>query len=239
MLPSAALRTEYLKAFAEIVSRIQRSVSPGAARTERSRGTKSTPQHPAAMKAKGLPATKVEGLPATKAEGLPIAMYVAGGAAQLFYTGARVSEDIDASFSRRILLPDNLEVAYVDADGAARVLYFDRQYNESFALLHEDVHHDSLPVKIDGVDSAIIDVRAFAPVDLAVSKIARFADHDQDDIRALARAGLIMADEVRERAEQALGNYVGNLASVKTSIRLACALVRDNQAARRARIRRG
>ena len=99
MLPSAALRTEYLKAFAEIVSRIQRSVSPGAARTERSRGTKSTPQHPAAMKAKGLPATK--------AEGLPIAMYVAGGAAQLFYTGARVSEDIDASFSRRILLPDN------------------------------------------------------------------------------------------------------------------------------------
>ena len=231
MLPSAALRTEYLKAFAEIVSRIQRSVSPGAARTERSRGAKSTPQHPAAMKAKGLPATK--------AEGLPIAMYVAGGAAQLFYTGARVSEDIDASFSRRILLPDNLEVAYADADGTARMLYFDRQYNETFALLHEDVHDDSLPVKIEGVDPAIIDVRAFAPVDLAVSKIARFADHDQDDIRALAHAGLIMADEVRERAEQALGNYVGNLTSVKTSIRLACALVRDNQAARRARIRRG
>ena len=231
MLPSAALRTEYLKAFAEIVSRIQRSVSPGAARTERSRGTKSTPQHPAAMKAKGLPATKVEGL--------PIAMYVAGGAAQLFYTGARVSEDIDASFSRRILLPDNLEVAYADADGTARMLYLDRQYNETFALLHEDVHDDSLPVKIEGVNPAIIDVRAFAPVDLAVSKIARFADHDQDDIRALARAGLIMADEVRERAEQALGNYVGNLASVKTSIRLACELVRDNQAARRARIRRG
>ena len=239
MLPSAALRTEYLKAFAEIVSRIQRSVSPGAARTERSRGTKSTPQHPAAMKAKGLPATKVEGLPATKVEGLPIAMYVAGGAAQLFYTGARVSEDIDASFSRRILLPDNLEVAYADADGTARMLYLDRQYNETFALLHEDVHDDSLPVKIEGVNPAIIDVRAFAPVDLAVSKIARFADHDQDDIRALAHAGLIMADEVRERAEQALGNYVGNLTSVKTSIRLACALVRDNQAARRARIRRG
>ena len=222
MLPSAALRTEYLKAFAEIVARIQRSVSPGAARTERSRGAKSTPQHPAAMKAMGL----------------PVAMYVAGGAAQLFYTGARVSEDIDASFSRRILLPDNLEVAYADADGTARMLYFDRQYNETFALLHEDVHEDSLPVKIDGVNSAIIDVRAFTPVDLAVSKIARFADHDQDDIRSLARAGLIMADEVRERAEQALGNYVGNLTNVKTSIRLVCELIRENQAARRARIRR-
>lgn len=210
VLPSAALRQEYLKAFAEIVSRIQRSVSPGARRTK-----------------------------ATAKAGLPIAMYVAGGAAQLFYTGARVSEDIDASFSRRILLPDNLEVAYVDAGGAARLLYLDRQYNESFALLHEDVHKDSLPIKIEGINPAIIDVRAFTPVDLAVSKIARFADHDQDDIRALARAGLIIADEVRERAEQALGNYVGNLANVKTSIRLACELVRENQAARRARIRRG
>ncbi len=209
VLPSAALPTEYLKAFADIVSRIQRAVFPGAGRTK-----------------------------AMADAGLPIAMYVAGGAAQLFYTGARVSEDIDVSFSRRILLPDNLEVAYVDAGGAARLLYLDRQYNESFALLHEDVHKDSLPVKIEGIDPAIIDVRAFTPVDLAVSKIARFADHDQDDIRALARAGLITADEVRERAEQALGNYVGNLASVKTSIRLACELIRENQAARRARIRR-
>ena len=210
VLPSAGLRQEYLKAFAEIVSRIQRAVAPETGRTK-----------------------------APAKAGLPIAMYVAGGAAQLFYTGARVSEDIDASFSRRILLPDNLEVAYVDADGAARLLYLDRQYNESFALLHEDVHKDSLPVKIDGINPAIIDVRAFTPVDLAVSKIARFAEHDQDDIRALARAGLIKADEVRERAEQALGNYVGNLASVKTSIRLACELVRANETARRARIRRG
>ena len=165
-------------------------------------------------------------------------MYVAGGAAQLFYTGARVSEDIDASFSRRILLPGNLEVAYLDADGIARLLYLDRQYNESFALLHEDVHEDSLPIMIDGVDPAIIDVRAFAPVDLAVSKIARFAEHDQDDMRALARAGLIKADEVRVRAEQALENYVGNLTNVKTSIQLSCELIRDTQTARRSRMRR-
>ncbi len=211
VLPSAALRSEYLQAFAEIVARIQRSLSPGAGRTRANRADKGE---------------------------APVVMYVAGGAAQLFYTGARVSEDIDATFSRRILLPDNLEVAYVGADGAARLLYLDRQHNESFVLLHEDVHGDSLPVKIDGIDPAVIDVRAFAPVDLAVSKVARFAEHDQDDIRALARAGLITEAEVRERAEQALGDYVGNLSSVKTSIRLACELTRENQAARRSRIRR-
>ena len=170
--------------------------------------------------------------------GLPIAMYVAGGAAQLFYTGSRVSEDIDASFSRRILLPDNLQVSYVDIDGAARVLYLDRQYNESFALLHEDVHSDSLPMSVAGVDPQVIDVRAFSPIDLAVSKIARFAQHDQDDIVALARAGLITEADLRKRADEALGNYVGNLDSVKTSIALACELVRQNQKTRRARLRR-
>ena len=223
VLPVATLRKEYLEAFAEIVLRIQRSISPGVASGAPAQAVRSKPKKPAANKA--LPAE-------------PIAMYVAGGAAQLFYTGSRVSEDIDASFSRRILVPDNLEVAYFDADGVARVLYLDRQYNESFALLHEDVHEDSLPIMIDGIDPAIVDVRAFAPVDLAVSKIARFAEHDQDDMRALARAGLIKADEVRERAEQALGNYVGNLTSVETSIRLSCELIQETQTARRSRMRR-
>lgn len=52
---------------------------------------------------------------------LPIRMYVAGGAALHFYTGERTSKDIDASFSRRILLPEDLEVSYRDADGAARL----------------------------------------------------------------------------------------------------------------------
>ena len=55
-------------------------------------------------------------------EVLPIRMYVAGGAALHFHTGERVSVDVDAVFSRRIALPDGLDVAYRDADGAARLL---------------------------------------------------------------------------------------------------------------------
>ena len=156
---------------------------------------------------------------------LPIAMFVAGGAAQFFYTGARVSTDIDATFSRRLLLPDDLEVVYRDADGGARALYFDRQYNDTFALLHEDVYTDSRPLELSNVDAAVIEVRLLAPVDLAVSKLARFAEHDQADIAALAAAGLITAQAVRRRAEEAVVAYVGNLASVRTSIELACALI--------------
>jgi hypothetical protein len=65
-------------------------------------------------------------------------MYVAGGAALHFYTGEHVSKDVDAVFSKRIALPSDLELAYEDADGASRLPYFDRQYNDTFALRAND-----------------------------------------------------------------------------------------------------
>src|ERR1700687_911038 len=83
---------------------------------------------------------------------LPIKMYVAGGAALHFYTGERVSRDVDAVFSHRVALPENLEIAYRDADGAARLLYFDRQYSDTLSLMHEDSHDDSLPLSLAGID---------------------------------------------------------------------------------------
>src|SRR6202011_31454 len=84
---------------------------------------------------------------------LPIRMYVAGGAALHMYTGERVSRDIDATFSHRIALPENLEVAYRDADGAARVLYFDRQYSDALSLMHEDAQQDSRQLSLEGIDA--------------------------------------------------------------------------------------
>ena len=86
---------------------------------------------------------------------LPVRMYVAGGAALHLYTGERVSRDIDAAFSRRVALPENLEVSYRDADGAAQLLYFDRQYSDTFGLLHEDAYDDSVPLVLEGVDSRV------------------------------------------------------------------------------------
>ncbi|MBK6451060.1 MAG: hypothetical protein IPF84_00250 [Proteobacteria bacterium] len=117
---------------------------------------------------------------------LPIQMYVAGGSALHFHTGARVSVDIDATFSRRIALPDRLDVAYQDEDGTARLLYFDRQYNDTLGLMHEDAYADSLPLTLTGIDPQVLDVRILTPLDLAVSKLGRFSDQDQADIAALA-----------------------------------------------------
>lgn len=169
----------------------------------------------------------------TSKRALPIKMYVAGGAALHFYTGERVSRDIDATFSRRIALPDNLEVAYRDVDGAARLLYFDRQYNDTFGLLHEDAYDDSEPLRLEGIDSAVLDVRLLSPVDLATSKLGRFASHDREDIAALARHKLIDAAALRRRSEEALGGYVGELSRLRGSIEIACRIVEDERKRKR------
>jgi hypothetical protein len=47
---------------------------------------------------------------------------------------------------------------YRDPDGAARLLYFDRQYNDTFALLHEDAHQDSVLLPLKGIDPSVLDV---------------------------------------------------------------------------------
>jgi Nucleotidyltransferase of unknown function (DUF6036) len=158
---------------------------------------------------------------------LPVKMYVAGGAALHFYTGERVSRDIDAVFSQRIVLPEDLDIAYRDADGAARLLYFDRQYNDTLSLMHEDAHGDSIPLSLEGIDAKVLDVRLLAPLDLAVSKISRFSERDRSDIASLARHQHIDSTRLRQRAEEALTGYVGSLDRVRGSIELACRIVDD------------
>lgn len=173
-----------------------------------------------------------ESLKGSQSNVFPIRMYVAGGAALHFHTRARVSEDIDAAFSKRVLLSEDIEVSYRDADGRARILYLDRNYNDTLGLMHEDAYRDSRSISVAGVDRKLIDVRVLSPLDLAVTKLARFTDQDREDIERLAKQGLIASDALRKRAEEALGGYVGDVAPVRTSIDIACRLV-DAQAARR------
>jgi hypothetical protein len=158
---------------------------------------------------------------------LPIKMYVAGGAALHFYTGERVSRDIDAVFSRRIALPEDLEVAYRDADGAARLLYFDRQYNDSLSLIHEDAFVDSIPLSLPRIDGQRIDVRLLTPLDLAVSKLSRFSEQDRNDIMSLVRHRDVHSAALRVRAEEALSGYIGSTDRIRGSIDLACRIIED------------
>ena len=158
-------------------------------------------------------------------KGAPLRMVIAGGAAMHLHTGERVSEDIDASFSRKVIFDGEISVSYRDADGRARVLYLDRNYNDSLGLMHEDAHADSRRLEVPGIDGKLVEVRVLSPLDLAVSKLARFGDQDRNDIEKLARLGLVDSPSLRKRAGEALGGYVGRLDSVRTSIEVACRLV--------------
>jgi hypothetical protein len=158
-------------------------------------------------------------------KGPPVPVYVAGGAASHIYTGSRLSADVDATLGRRLLLPDDLQVMYKTEDGKHHTLYFDRQYNDTLGLMHEDAHQDSVPIDVPGVSRKRLDVRVLSPVDLAVSKLARYADSDQEDIKALARAGLLDSRQLKRRAEEALAGYIGRVKDVGISIDQACRMV--------------
>lgn len=157
----------------------------------------------------------------------PINAYLAGGMAVHLYTANRVTTDVDAEFGGRILLPNDLMVEVTLEDGTPQVVYLDTNYNSTFALLHEDYLDDAVPVDL-GVEQ--IRVHVLSPVDLAVSKIARFAGNDREDIAALVRLGLTTADEIERRATDALGGYVGGLEMLKFNLRDAVALARSVEA---------
>ena len=136
----------------------------------------------------------------------PLQVYLAGGMAVHLYTGKRVTGDVDAEFGGRVLLPSDLAVVVTLEDGTDQVIYLDTNYNPTFALMHEDYQADSRPVYL-GLGN--IRVNVLSPVDLAVSKIARLADNDREDIRELVMLGLTDAGAIEARAIEALSGYVG------------------------------
>jgi len=154
--------------------------------------------------------------------GPPIQMYLAGGLAVNYYCGTRHTEDVDASFSHRLVLPKHLEATYRTASGQERFIYLNENYNTSFALLHDDFERDSKPWVGIGNERRLVHLNVLTPVDLAVSKVARFSEQDRDDIRALAAERLFNAKQFRQRAKEASGNFIGNKVPLELSIELAC-----------------
>jgi hypothetical protein len=146
------------------------------------------------------------------------------------YTANRVTSDVDAEFGARVYLPNDLIVDVTLEDGARQLVYIDTNYNSAFALMHEDYMDDAIPAGDMGLEH--FKVFVLSPVDLAVSKIARFADNDKDDIAQLVRLGLTGADEIEQRATAAMTGYVGGQAMLKLNLRDALALAREAETER-------
>ncbi|MDB5907348.1 MAG: hypothetical protein JWP34_1462 [Massilia sp.] len=142
----------------------------------------------------------------------PIKMFIAGGMATHLYTQDRVTTDVDAEFSKRILLPRDLVVE----TKAGNMLYLDPTYNSTFALMHERYLDDVIRTPL-GTEH--IEVYVLSPVDLIVSKIARYNGPDPQDIESLITRFGITAEEIEKRAEEALVGYVGNVDYLRMNLR--------------------
>ena len=154
---------------------------------------------------------------------VPVKVFLAGGMAVHLYTAGRVTTDVDAEFGARLLLPNDLAVEIVLEDGTPQLVYLDTNYNPTFALMHEDYQNEAIPVEL-GLEC--FHVYVLSPCDLAVSKIARFAESDREDIVALVRLGLTDADAIERRALSALSGYVGGQAMLLLNLRDALSLAR-------------
>lgn len=153
----------------------------------------------------------------------PVSMLIAGGMATHLYTGGRVTTDVDAEFSKRIILPSDLIVETTDGN----MLYLDANFNSTFALMHEDYQQDAIPVPI-GTD--MVHVFVLSPIDLIISKVARLSGPDKDDIRAVISKFAITPIEIEKRAEEALTGYVGNPDRLRGNLQEVLAMARDARA---------
>jgi len=154
----------------------------------------------------------------------PVNVYLAGGMAMHLYTGSRFTTDVDAEFDARILLPSDLAVNVELEDGKDQLIYLDTNYNPTFALMHEEYQADARPLDLG---TKMLRLHILSPVDLAVSKLSRFAGNDQEDIIALVSAGRTDAKSIDSRAREAMSGYVGNtsvlLSHLEAAVRLSIA----------------
>lgn len=158
-------------------------------------------------------------------------VYLAGGMAAHLYTSYRSTSDIDAEFSRSFPVPQDLVIEVESEDGQAQTLYLDTNYNSSFALMHPDYQHDAQPVT---AYNGYFKVFTLAPVDLALSKVARLSPIDKQDIARLAEAGFVSSFDLQQRANEALAGYIGNPVMLEHNIRDAIEVVKKAEAAPKA-----
>lgn len=163
--------------------------------------------------------------------------YLAGGTATYIHlqraggdaaSQARFSEDADIHFNRRLALADDIVVRYTDSEGEVRVLALDRTYTIEIGLRHPDCFDDADHL-LDSRNGRIR-LHILSPLDLAVTKVGRFQDHDRHDIELLANAGLVEAEAFERRAREALEYLATNPNPVEINIEKASELIRRARA---------
>lgn len=135
--------------------------------------------------------------------------YVFGGAAVHIHTNHRGSADIDVELSavKHLDLSD-IVVMFEDEDGEPQILTIDPNFTSTISGILNENYEDNAILLWDTEDSPL-KAYVVAPLDLAVSKLDRLAQNDQDDILALFKRGCFTADRLEEYALEALSYAIG------------------------------
>ncbi|MEE4376475.1 MAG: DUF6036 family nucleotidyltransferase [Candidatus Competibacteraceae bacterium] len=160
-------------------------------------------------------------LPTTLSD--PVRAVLVGGSAILIHTGTRVSKDVEAIFSQRLLLPQDLVIRYTDEGDVPRQVVYAYNYFSEIALMHPDFEQDA--VVLGPVSGHPLVLAVLSPVDLAVSKLARFQDQDRQDIAALASRKLLSGPAFEQRVTEALAYYVGDTRWIQYNLNDAVNLI--------------
>lgn len=154
----------------------------------------------------------------------PVHAWLAGGFAVHFHTAYRISDDVDIKWSHKFLIPPDMQTFELDSPGNAagtRIIVMDGSFADVMGSFPPDWEERSQEVhRFHNMVLHVID-----PVDLAVSKVARFSERDREDIQALAERGLIDPDTFAKRLDEAFDHYVGDMTLVRYNVRDAKEIV--------------
>jgi len=119
---------------------------------------------------------------------IPVKAYLTGGGAVHYYCNSRVSDDIDLIMQFSVKIPENLFVVWKNEKGLLEQVHYDHTYNSTFGLLHED--YEDRAVHMLTIDEKF-EIYLLSPEDLIISKLIRFAQNDEEDIRNIIATGKV------------------------------------------------
>lgn len=142
--------------------------------------------------------------------------YVFGGCAVHMHTQSRASSDVDVEFDYddmikvsevRLVLEQLPPVDYDDPATGPSQLIWDANFNTTFGPLHED-YQDRAQV-IERTPGSPVVVWLPSAEDIALSKLGRFEDVDQNDILELLSLPQSSWELFESLAREVSGYYVG------------------------------
>ena len=136
----------------------------------------------------------------------PVKAYLTGGGAVHYYCNKRVSDDIDLIMQYAVKVPEDLFVVWMNEAGTLEQVHYDHTYNSTFGLLHED--YEDRAIHMITIDDKF-EINLLSPVDLIISKLIRFAQNDEEDIKNIIETKKVNKEQLYLLAKDALNVGVG------------------------------